>query len=72
MPVELIQLICYPSDPVGGGVMSNMDDLPKYYRHREKQEREAAELAQSEEVRRIHLTLADKYQSLADKEEKRI
>lgn len=48
-----------------------MDDLPKYYRTRESQEREAAELSQSKDNRRIHLVLASKYRQVADEEESR-
>ena len=51
--------------------MSKFADSPEYYRMREAQERFAADAAPSEDVRRIHLLLADKYLQLAEKAEKR-
>jgi hypothetical protein len=69
-PICLNRAKASPGQP-RGTPLSNMDDLPRYYRTRESQEREAAELSQSEDVRRIHLVLASKYRQLADDEEGR-
>lgn len=46
--------------------MEAIDDTPDYYRMRESQERGMALKARNEEVRSIHLALADKYRDLAD------
>lgn len=45
--------------------MNTVDDSPEYYRLRESQERDAAELAANDDTRQIHLVLADKYRQLA-------
>ena len=50
--------------------MRGVDDSPDYYRMLEAQEREAADRAPMESVRKIHLALAAKYQELAAKAER--
>ena len=51
--------------------MNTVDDSAEYFRMREAQERDMAERATSDEVRSIHLSLADRYRELADEAEKR-
>lgn len=46
--------------------METTDDTAEYYRMRESQERSMALKARNEEVRSIHLALADKYRERAD------
>lgn len=49
--------------------MRSYDDSPEYYRMREAREREMAENAASEEIRAIHLALAENYQAAAEEAE---
>lgn len=51
--------------------MNTIDNSAEYFRMREAQERAMAERAASEEIRSIHLTLADRYRELADEADKR-
>lgn len=51
--------------------MRSYDDSPEYYRMREAREREMAENAPNEEVRAIHLALAENYMVAAEEAERR-
>jgi hypothetical protein len=57
---------CYPNHREGRAVPS-FEDSPEYYRMCEAQERSAADAARVEEIKKIHLSLAEKYAVLAAK-----
>jgi len=57
------QLVALPCP--GGGTMTKGSDR-EYYLARISAEREAAERATSEDVRRVHLKLAEEYQEILD------